>query len=175
MRMTRASTSVVELRGSFFFLGFASAAGSVASMLVGRSRDRSWDHPRAARPLRAAPQRDRSVQTVSGQDDRIRALRGEPRPWQLHPHRRYHQPGNGLGLIDFALRRASNIQWQNLEVSRSARAGQKGQNAAVIWFIGLSDSVKSTIATALEKRLFTLGRHTYVLDGDNVRRGSTGT
>jgi bifunctional enzyme CysN/CysC len=77
----------------------------------------------------------------------------------------------GMGLIDFALRRASNIHWQNLEVSRSARAAQKSQKAAVIWFTGLSGSGKSTIATALEKRLYSLGRHTYVLDGDNVRHG----
>lgn len=77
----------------------------------------------------------------------------------------------GLGLIDFALRRASNIHWQSLEVSRSARSEQKGQKAAVIWFTGLSGSGKSTIAAALEKRLFSLGRHTYVLDGDNVRHG----
>lgn len=77
----------------------------------------------------------------------------------------------GMGLIDFALRRASNIHWQNLEVSRSARAAQKNQKAAVIWFTGLSGSGKSTIASALEKRLYSLGRHTYVLDGDNVRHG----
>jgi bifunctional enzyme CysN/CysC len=77
----------------------------------------------------------------------------------------------GMGLIDFALRRASNIHWQSLEVSRSARAAQKSQKAAVIWFTGLSGSGKSTIATALEKRLYSLGRHTYVLDGDNVRHG----
>ena len=77
----------------------------------------------------------------------------------------------GMGLIDFALRRASNIHWQNLEVSRSARAAQKNQKAAVIWFTGLSGSGKSTIASALDKRLYSLGRHTYVLDGDNVRHG----
>ncbi|MDB5580890.1 MAG: sulfate adenylyltransferase, large subunit [Bradyrhizobium sp.] len=77
----------------------------------------------------------------------------------------------GMGLIDFALRRASNIHWQSLEVSGAARAAQKGQKAAVIWFTGLSGSGKSTIAAALEKRLFSLGRHTYVLDGDNVRHG----
>ena len=77
----------------------------------------------------------------------------------------------GMGMIDFALRRATNIHWQNLEVSREARAAQKHQKAAVIWFTGLSGSGKSTIASALEKRLYSLGRHTYVLDGDNVRHG----
>jgi bifunctional enzyme CysN/CysC len=77
----------------------------------------------------------------------------------------------GMGLIDFALRRATNIHWQSLDVSRESRALQKGQQPAVIWFTGLSGSGKSTIATALEKRLYSLGLHTYVLDGDNVRHG----
>ncbi|WP_422035610.1 sulfate adenylyltransferase subunit CysN [Reyranella sp.] len=77
----------------------------------------------------------------------------------------------GMGLIDFALRRASNIHWQSLEVSRAARSSLKNQKGAVIWFTGLSGSGKSTIATALEKRLYSLGRHTYVLDGDNIRHG----
>lgn len=77
----------------------------------------------------------------------------------------------GMGMIDFALRRATNIHWQSLEISRGARAAQKQQKAALVWFTGFSGSGKSTIATALEKRLFSLGRHTYVLDGDNVRHG----
>jgi len=77
----------------------------------------------------------------------------------------------GMGLIDFALRRATNIHWQSLDISREAHASQKGQKPAVVWFTGLSGSGKSTIATALEKRLFSLGRHTYLLDGDNVRHG----
>lgn len=77
----------------------------------------------------------------------------------------------GMGVIEFELRRASNIHRQNLTVSRRARAALKGQKSAVIWFTGLSGSGKSTIASALEKRLFALGRHTYVLDGDNVRHG----
>jgi bifunctional enzyme CysN/CysC len=77
----------------------------------------------------------------------------------------------GMGLIDFALRRSTNIHWQNLELNRAARASQKGQKPAVIWFTGLSGSGKSTIASAFEKRLYSLGRHTYVLDGDNVRHG----
>lgn len=76
-----------------------------------------------------------------------------------------------MGLIDFALRRATNIHWQSLEVSRESRASLKGQRPAVIWLTGLSGSGKSTIAAALEKRLFSLGRHTFVLDGDNVRHG----
>lgn len=77
----------------------------------------------------------------------------------------------GVGLIDFALRRADNIHWQALDVDRDALAEQKGQKPAVLWFTGLSGSGKSTIANALQKRLYGAGRHTFVLDGDNVRHG----
>jgi len=77
----------------------------------------------------------------------------------------------GLGLIDFALRRASNIHWQSMDVDRNVLAEQKGQKPAVLWFTGLSGSGKSTIANALQKRLFALGKHTFSLDGDNVRHG----
>ncbi|MEO0881438.1 MAG: sulfate adenylyltransferase subunit CysN [Pseudomonadota bacterium] len=77
----------------------------------------------------------------------------------------------GLGLIDFALRRAANIHWQALDIDRNALAEQKGQRAAVLWFTGLSGSGKSTIANALQKQLYAMGRHTFVLDGDNVRHG----
>ncbi|KCZ87363.1 sulfate adenylyltransferase subunit CysN [Hyphomonas johnsonii] len=76
-----------------------------------------------------------------------------------------------LGLIDFALRRASNIHWQAIDIDRSALAEQKGQKPAVLWFTGLSGSGKSTIANALQKRLFALGKHSFILDGDNVRHG----
>jgi bifunctional enzyme CysN/CysC len=75
------------------------------------------------------------------------------------------------GMIEFALRRATNIQWQELSIDKSARAGLKGQKPCVLWFTGLSGSGKSTIANMLEKRLHALGRHTYVLDGDNIRHG----
>ena len=77
----------------------------------------------------------------------------------------------GLGLVDFALRRASNIHWQAMDVDRSALAEQKGQKPAVLWFTGLSGSGKSTIANALQKLLFAQGKHTFTLDGDNVRHG----
>ncbi|MEZ6011319.1 MAG: sulfate adenylyltransferase subunit CysN [Hyphomonas sp.] len=77
----------------------------------------------------------------------------------------------GLGLIDFALRRASNIHWQAMDVDRNALAEQKGQRPAVLWFTGLSGSGKSTIANALQKRLYALGKHSFSLDGDNVRHG----
>ena len=76
-----------------------------------------------------------------------------------------------LGLIDFALRRASNIHWQALDIGREALAEQKAQKPAVLWFTGLSGSGKSTIANALQKRLYAMGRHTFILDGDNVRHG----
>ena len=77
----------------------------------------------------------------------------------------------GAGMIDFALRRASNIHWQAVQVDRAARALLKHQQPRCIWFTGYSGSGKSTIATLLEKRLHAEGRHTYLLDGDNVRHG----
>lgn len=77
----------------------------------------------------------------------------------------------GLGLIDFALRRAGNIHWQALDVDRVKLAEQKTQKPAVLWFTGLSGSGKSTIANALQQKLYTIGKHTFVLDGDNVRHG----
>ncbi len=77
----------------------------------------------------------------------------------------------GAGLIRHPLRRASNIHWQALDVDKAARAQMKLQKPVVLWFTGLSGSGKSTIANLLEKRLFNDGRHTYILDGDNVRHG----
>ena len=77
----------------------------------------------------------------------------------------------GAGMVTHALRRSANISEQHYEIDREARAAQKNQKAKVIWLTGLSGSGKSTIANALEKRLFALGMHSYVLDGDNVRLG----
>jgi bifunctional enzyme CysN/CysC len=77
----------------------------------------------------------------------------------------------GAGLIHFALRRAQNIHWQAVDVTRAARAGLKSQKPAVLWFTGLSGAGKSTIANLVEKKLYALGRHTVLLDGDNVRHG----
>ena len=77
----------------------------------------------------------------------------------------------GAGMIEFGLRRATNVHWQALDVNWQARAGIKGQKPCVLWFTGLSGSGKSTIANLVEKRLFGEGRHTYLLDGDNVRHG----
>jgi bifunctional enzyme CysN/CysC len=75
------------------------------------------------------------------------------------------------GMIDQKLGRASNVHWQALDVNKAARAAQKHQKPAVLWFTGLSGSGKSTIANILEKRLHLKGMHTYILDGDNVRHG----
>lgn len=77
----------------------------------------------------------------------------------------------GAGMIDFALRRSQNILWQKLDVEKSLRANQKNQKPMCIWFTGFSGSGKSTIANLLEKKLFALGKHTYLLDGDNLRHG----
>ncbi len=77
----------------------------------------------------------------------------------------------GVGMIDFALRRASNIHWQALELNKAARAEKKHQSPKCVWFTGLSGSGKSTIANLLEKRLHQENKHTYLLDGDNVRHG----
>ena len=77
----------------------------------------------------------------------------------------------GTGLIHFALRRAQNIHIQHTDVNRAARATIKGQRPGVLWFTGLSGSGKSTIANRVETRLHALGKHTYLLDGDNVRHG----
>jgi bifunctional enzyme CysN/CysC len=77
----------------------------------------------------------------------------------------------GAGMIGFALRRGSNIAWQELDVDKAAHARLKSQTPCILWFTGLSGSGKSTIANLVEKRLHAMGRHTYVLDGDNVRHG----
>ncbi|MCB9955499.1 MAG: sulfate adenylyltransferase subunit CysN [Caulobacterales bacterium] len=77
----------------------------------------------------------------------------------------------GAGMIDFSLRRAQNVHWQDLDIDKSSRAALKHQKPCILWFTGLSGSGKSTVANLVEKRLHDLGRHTYILDGDNVRHG----
>ena len=77
----------------------------------------------------------------------------------------------GAGMIEFALRRAANIHWQALEINQPARAAAKHQVPRCVWFTGLSGAGKSTIASLLEARLHATGKHTYLLDGDNVRHG----
>ena len=75
------------------------------------------------------------------------------------------------GMLNFALRRAQNVHWQAVDISRDAHAAQKGQVPRLLWFTGLSGSGKSTIANLVEKKLYALGRHSFLLDGDNVRHG----
>ncbi len=77
----------------------------------------------------------------------------------------------GAGMIHFALRRASNIHWQATDISRDVHSGLKNQKPAVLWLTGLSGAGKSTIANVLEKKLVRMNRHTFLLDGDNVRHG----
>ncbi|MEO0578700.1 MAG: adenylyl-sulfate kinase, partial [Pseudomonadota bacterium] len=77
----------------------------------------------------------------------------------------------GAGMLNFALRRASNIHWQAMDIDKSAHATLKDQRPCALWFTGLSGSGKSTIANALQRRLHQRGHHTYLLDGDNVRHG----
>ena len=77
----------------------------------------------------------------------------------------------GAGMIHFALRRAHNVHWHAFDVNKQSRAELKGQKPCVLWFTGLSGAGKSTIANLVERRLQSMGCHTYLLDGDNVRHG----
>jgi bifunctional enzyme CysN/CysC len=77
----------------------------------------------------------------------------------------------GAGMLHFSLRRAQNVHWQAIDISREAHAAQMGQRPKLLWFTGLSGSGKSTIANLVEKKLYALGRHSFLLDGDNVRHG----
>jgi len=75
------------------------------------------------------------------------------------------------GMLHFALRRSQNVHWQALDISREVHANLKNQKPAVLWFTGLSGAGKSTIANLVEKKLVRMNRHTFLLDGDNVRHG----
>lgn len=77
----------------------------------------------------------------------------------------------GAGMVNHSLRRATNIKWQEMDINKQARAYQKGQKPAILWFTGLSGAGKSTVANLVEKKLHAMGKHTYILDGDNVRHG----
>ena len=77
----------------------------------------------------------------------------------------------GAGVVDFSLRRAQNISWQKTSINKELRSHAKQQKPCVLWFTGLSGSGKSTIADELEKKLHQLGKHSILLDGDNVRHG----
>ncbi|MGF6654798.1 bifunctional enzyme CysN/CysC [Paraburkholderia youngii] len=105
------------------------------------------------------------------------------RPIAFDPYERDHETGGfividrmtnstvGGGMLRFALRRATNIRWQTLEVNKHARRTLNGHQSGVVWLTGLSGAGKSTIANLLEKRLHAMGKRTYLLDGDNVRHG----
>ncbi|HEY5070929.1 MAG TPA: sulfate adenylyltransferase subunit CysN [Caulobacteraceae bacterium] len=107
------------------------------------------------------------------------------RPVAFAPYEKNHDLGGFIlidkisnatvaaGFIHFALRRSSNVHWQAIDITRAAQAQQKGQVPAVLWFTGLSGAGKSTIANLVQKKLFALGRHSFLLDGDNVRHGLT--
>ncbi|MEP6897369.1 MAG: adenylyl-sulfate kinase [Rhodanobacter sp.] len=75
------------------------------------------------------------------------------------------------GMLDFALSRSANVHWQQLDIDKTVRGASKGQRPLCLWFTGLSGAGKSTIANLVERRLHTLGHHTYLLDGDNIRHG----
>jgi len=77
----------------------------------------------------------------------------------------------GAGMLQFALRRSHNIHWQSIDITPAAHAEQKNQQPRLLWFTGLSGAGKSTIANLVEKQLFALGRHSFLLDGDNIRHG----
>ena len=77
----------------------------------------------------------------------------------------------GAGMIEFGLRRADNLAWQSLDVGKAQRARRMGQRPCILWFTGLPASGKSTTANRVERKLAALGRHSYLLDGDNVRLG----
>lgn len=78
---------------------------------------------------------------------------------------------SACGIISYSLRRSDNLTYQYMDIERNIRAAQKNQTPMTLWFTGLSGSGKSTIANALEKQLVSLGRHTMLLDGDNIRMG----
>ena len=77
----------------------------------------------------------------------------------------------GIGTIDYGLRRATNLSWQDYDIDKRSRSAQKRQKPCVLWFTGLSGAGKSTIADLVDKKLHTMGQHCFVLDGDNVRHG----
>ena len=83
----------------------------------------------------------------------------------------YNNKTIGVGMIDHALRRSSNISWHKMSINKKTRSEFNSQKPCVVWFTGLSGSGKSTIANILEQKLHTIGKRTYLLDGDNVRHG----
>ncbi len=78
---------------------------------------------------------------------------------------------SACGVVEHSLRRSTNVVWQNTDITRDIRSKQKLQKPLTLWFTGLSGSGKSTLANEIEKRLVAMGKHTMLLDGDNVRHG----
>src|SRR3546814_3604420 len=75
------------------------------------------------------------------------------------------------GMIHFALRRSQHIHWQSVDITREAHAAQKNQKQKLLWLTGFSGSGKSTLANLVETKLHALGKHSFLLDGDNLRHG----
>ena len=101
----------------------------------------------------------------------LRPLRGEPRHGRFHPDRPAHQRHRRRRPAALRAPPGRQLHWQAIEINRAAHASLKGQRPCVIWFTGLSGAGKSTIANIVERKLHEQGRHTYLLDGDNVRHG----
>ena len=129
-------------------------------------------HARAPRGEDARAERDRRVQPEARSADRVRSLRREPRHRRLHPDRPHDATTRSAPACctsRCAARRTST--GRRSRSTSAAHAALKAQKPCVVWFTGLSGAGKSTIANLVEKRLHALGRHTYLLDGDNVRHG----
>src|SRR5205823_3780499 len=119
----------------------------------------------------AGIERDRRVQPGLRSRSGLRPVRRKPRPGWFHPDRPDELATVGAGMLHFALRRAHNIHWQALEINREAYAAQKNQRPQIVWLTGLSGAGKSTVANLVAKKLYAMGKHCFLLDGDNVRHG----
>ena len=146
-------------------------AKQVSATITGAEVQDQRQHARAPGRQDARTQRDRHLQPVARPVDRVRSYNENRDTGAFILIDRLTNATIGAGLLHFALRRSQNIHWQALEVNKTARANIKGQQPTVLWFTGLSGAGKSTIANLVEKQLLALGRHTYLLDGDNVRHG----
>ena len=145
-------------RGYWLKLGTQTVTATVQRAQIRDQRQ----HARASRGEDARPQRHRRRRDRDRPRDRVRALCGrrvepEPRARRLHPDRQADQRDGRRGMLHFALRRAQNVHWQQLDVSRETHAALKGQKPAVLWFTGLSGAGKSTIANLVEKKLAARG------------------
>ena len=127
---------------------------------------------RAARGDEARAQRDRRLRDRARPADRVRQLLREPRDRRLHPDRPDHRrTRSARGSCTSRCAAPHNVHWQAIDVDKDARSQLAGQRPCIVWLTGLSGAGKSTIANLVEKKLHALGKHTYLLDGDNVRHG----